>query len=91
MNSSRSNAAAILDRLIDPEKGAGHDPLRMLLDLRFGDTDLKRMNRLASKARAGTLLEKEQAEIASYELVGHLLSLLKSKARRMLKKSSNGA
>jgi uncharacterized protein YnzC (UPF0291/DUF896 family) len=55
----------------------------MLLDLRFSERDLKRMNSLAAKARAGTLTEKDKAELSNYELVGHMLSLLKSKTRRL--------
>ena len=92
MTSDTTNAAAILDRLLESEKApATRDPLRMVLDLRFAPADLKRMNCLAGRARAGTLTDEERAALANYELVGHMLSLLKSKARRLLKKTSNGA
>ena len=38
-----------------------------------------------AKAKAGTLTADEQVEIDNYERVGHMLSLMKSKARRSLK------
>ena len=40
---------------------------------------------LSAKARAGTLTAKEVAEAGKYELVGHLLNIMQSKARRSLK------
>ena len=40
----------------------------------------------------GTLLADEQVEIDNYERVGHMLSLMKSKARRSLRgKRAKGA
>ena len=92
MTLETANAAAILDRVIDPERTPRTtDPVHMLLDLHFSQADIKRMNQLAAKARAGTLTEKERTALSNYELVGHMLSLLKSKARRMRKTFSNGA
>ena len=40
------------------------------------------MHELAEKARAGTLTVEEHVEMDNYERVGHLLSLMKSKARK---------
>jgi hypothetical protein len=57
--------------------------MHMLLDMQFSERGIKRMNSLAAKARAGTLTRMEQAELSNYELVGHMLSLLKSKTRRL--------
>jgi hypothetical protein len=50
------------------------------------------MRELSAKAREGTLSAAEQMEINNYERVGHVLSLMKSKARRSLKNrgGSNG-
>jgi len=47
---------------------------------------------LGAKAQEGTLTPKEQAEINNCEKVGHILSLMKSKARRSLKgrRAANG-
>jgi hypothetical protein len=44
------------------------------------------MRELLAKAKTGTLLAAEQVEIDNYERVGHMLSLMKSKARRSLKR-----
>jgi hypothetical protein len=43
------------------------------------------MNVLAERAREGTLTPEESAELDSYLHVGSLVSLLQSKARRLLK------
>ena len=43
------------------------------------------MRQLSAKARAGTLTAEEDAEAGKYELVGHLLNIMQSKARRSLK------
>jgi hypothetical protein len=49
------------------------------------------MHSLAAKARAGTLTDDEQAQIEAYSRISSLLGILKSKARRALKRrSSNG-
>ena len=49
------------------------------------------MRTLAAKARAGTLTSDEQAEVEAYSRIGSLLGILKSKARRALKRrTSNG-
>ena len=43
------------------------------------------MRELSAKARAGTLTAEEDAEAGRYELLGHLLGIMQSKARRSLK------
>jgi hypothetical protein len=43
------------------------------------------MHELAEKARAGTLTLEEHIEMDNYERVGHVLSLMKSKARKKLR------
>ena len=58
---------------------------RAILSLRFQHDDLDRMNQLAEGARQGSLTDEKQAEVDSYERIGHFLSLLKSKARLSLK------
>jgi hypothetical protein len=40
-------------------------------------------------ALAGTLSVNENAEMSKYELVGHLLNIMQSKARRSLKSGRN--
>jgi len=49
------------------------------------------MHTLAAKARAGTLTSDEQAEVEAYSRISSVLGILKSKARRALKRrTSNG-
>jgi len=58
---------------------------RAILNLDFQQTDKDRMRELLAKAKEGTLTANEKVEIDNYERVGHMLSLMKSKARRSLK------
>jgi hypothetical protein len=77
----------ILGRLIRPERNnLPPTAARAILKIDFDPSDRERMRELSEKARAGTLTRDEQAEINSYELVGHLLDLLHSKARQSLKR-----
>jgi len=46
------------------------------------------MNFLAAKAREGSLIEQESAELENYRHVGRLLEVLKSKARLSLKSNA---
>lgn len=77
-----NHEADILARVIapgTPELTA--QTANMLLTLDFPPEDRERMHHLATKAGNGELTEDEQREIDAYERVGHVLSLLKSKAR----------
>src|SRR5262245_31018225 len=78
--------AAILARLVGSE-GLDMSPeaARAILAIDFGARDKGRMRELSAKAREGTLSSDEQAEIDSYERVGHFLNVLQSKARRSLR------
>ena len=64
---------------------------RYLLALGFRQEEREKMHALSLKAQEGTLTPEEKAEIDCYERVGHLLSILKSKARRALKGRRRGA
>ena len=55
--------------------------MKYLLSINFRTGDIDRMNQLAEQAQAGTLSEKDIAELESYRRVGHLLALMQSKAR----------
>jgi hypothetical protein len=59
-----------------------------LLTLEFPPEDRERMHELAARARAGSLSAAELEEAEDYAFVGSLLSILKSKARRVLKTRS---
>ncbi len=91
---SPNTETAILTRLITagdetsaraclPDEAA-----RYLLSLEFQESDVLRMNQLAEKAREGALSPGEQEETDNYRHVGHLLALLRSKARRSLRSSA---
>lgn len=81
-----SRESAILSRIIAPERPElSSEVARAILSLRFQHDDLDRMNQLAEGARQGSLTDEKQAEVDSYERIGHFLSLLKSKARLSLK------
>jgi flagellar motor switch protein FliG len=82
-----SSEAALWGRLFDPTSHElSTDLARYILTLRFPQPDIDRMHELAEKARAGSLTLEEHIELDNYERVGHVLSLMKSKARKALKK-----
>ena len=85
--------AAIFGRVLEPEEATlDVAAARAILDLDFKQPDKDRMRTLLAKAKKGTLTAKEKIEIDNYERVGHMLSLMKSKARRSLKGGQdNGA
>lgn len=87
---SPTTEVTIFGRLL--ENGGDTMPLnvaRFFIRLDFRPEDRDRMHQLAEKARAGSLTSGERHEIDSYDLVGHLLSSLKSRARRALKNAGN--
>ena len=78
--------AAILGRLMQARDGGmRRDVAEYLLAIDFDADDTERMNALAERAREGNLTTEEAAELDSYLHVGSLLSILQSKARRLLK------
>ena len=81
-----NHEADILSRLLAPgTPELTRQTAKMLLMLDFPPEDRERMNHLAAKAGDGALTDDEQGEIDAYERVGHILSLLKSKARVWLR------
>ena len=77
--------AQILTRVIAPEDSSlDRKAAEAILQMGFKAVDKQRMDELAEKAGHGSLSPDERAEAESYERVGHLISLLKSKARRSL-------
>ncbi|HWG44248.1 MAG TPA: hypothetical protein VN688_15825 [Gemmataceae bacterium] len=84
--------AAILTRLAGPDEPIlSPETAKGILALGFNPADKDRMHDLAAKARAGMLTSDEQAEIEAYSRVSSLLGILKSKARRALKRrTTNG-
>ena len=83
---------AILERLLRAERADfSAAAARSLLKIDFEPADRERMHQLAVKAQDGTLTAAEQAEIDAYEVVGHLLGLMHSKARLSLKGQKSSA
>ena len=84
-----TSEVAIFGRILEPEQATLSAAVaRAILALAFAPADRDRMRELSAKARDGTLTPAEHTEINNYERVGHVLSLMKSKARRSLKSRS---
>jgi hypothetical protein len=83
-----ASEAALWGRLLDPVSAdLSPEAARYILGLQFPQSDMDRMHELAEKSRAGALTLEEHIEMDNYERVGHVLSLMKSKARKSLKKA----
>ena len=81
-----ASEVSILNRILRPgEPTFSPEGAQDILSLGFSESDKQRMRELSAKARAGTLTADEDAEAGRYELLGHLLGILQSKARRSLK------
>jgi hypothetical protein len=84
--------AAILARIAGPDEPAlSAATARGFLTLGFSPADQDRMHELAAKAREGNLMSDEQAEVEAYSRIGSLLGILKSKARRALKRRTSNS
>lgn len=74
--------ADILAHVISPDQpDLPPESARAILELKFDQTALERMNDLAEKNRAGALSEAERMEMEKYLRVGQFLNLLQAKAR----------
>ena len=82
-----STEAAIWERVIHPDGEITPRAARAILKLTFPLHDRVRMHELALKAQQGNLTPDDKLQIDDYERVGTMLSTLKSKARRVLKRS----
>jgi hypothetical protein len=81
---------AIWERVFVPDaRRITPDQARYLLDARFPQADLDRINELSAKADAGTLEPEEKTELERYVHVGQLLSILKAKIRGRMKKTAS--
>jgi hypothetical protein len=80
-----ASEVSILNRILQPNVPTfSPKAAQEILALDFDQSDKDRMRQLSAKARAGTLTVDEDKEAGKYELVGHLLYILQSKARRSL-------
>src|SRR4051794_22722754 len=92
MPSTHTDASevSILNRLLRPDAPTfSPEGAQDILALDFDQADKDRMRELSAKARAGTLTAEEVAEAGRYELLGHLLNVMQSKARQSLKGQRN--
>jgi hypothetical protein len=78
---------AILDRIIEPQRG-GFSPehARYVLSLDFSPDEHARYAALCEMAQAGTLSDQERADLDDFLAVNALLTILQAKARISLKK-----
>lgn len=74
--------------ILHPDDQLPPGAARALLGLSFPKQDVARMHELSAKARAGALTPEESAEMDNFERVGSILSVLKSKARQVLKRTA---
>jgi hypothetical protein len=56
-----------------------------ILELAIPDVERARMKTLLSKAKSGRLTREESLDLDEYERAGNMLSVLKARARRVLK------
>jgi hypothetical protein len=77
---------SILARVLGNEKGRLSVAMaRHILTLGFGEGDKARMHELAVRNQNNALTAAEKEELFAYTKAGTLLSILKSRARRVLK------
>ena len=77
-----SREAAIWARLMrTPKARLTAEAAEYLLSVGFGDSDRRRMARLAQKSESGELTGEERAEFDSYLHIGNWLAVMQSKAR----------
>jgi hypothetical protein len=81
---STPSEADIWERIIHPRGPMSKQAARRMLDLGFTDEDRARMHDLAARNRRGELSDDDEAELDHFCRVGTLLSILKTRARRVL-------
>src|SRR5689334_15330331 len=80
--------AAIWACVIHPNGDLTPQTARALLTLEFDHAERARAHELTTKAQDGSLPPAEEYEADNLERVGTLLAILKSRARKVLKRSS---
>jgi hypothetical protein len=88
---SIASEADIWERIIHPRGPMSKAAARRILGLAFTEEDRARMHDLAERNRRGKLSEEEEAELDDFCRVGTLLSILKVRARRVLKSRTRPA
>ena len=86
-----SQESEILSRVVGPENPSfTPEVAQSILELRFSDADVDRMNERLDKARHGDLSQDDEAQLHGYLFVGAMVDLMHSKARLTLKSSASG-
>jgi hypothetical protein len=89
---SPRSPVAIWERVLLPAKeDLTEEQARYFARLKFPPRDVRRMNSLAAKARAGKLSPPEDEELENYIRIGHLIGILQSRARQALSQTERGA
>ena len=77
--------AAIWERIIHPHGAMSREEAKRIVKLEFSADERQRMHELAERNRAGTIAPGEDEELDHFCRVGNTLSLMKSRARQVLK------
>jgi len=79
---------AIIARVLGKEHGTLSLPMaRHILACEFSEIDKTRMHDLAMRNQDDDLTEREKHELKAYAKAGTLLSILKSRARQVVRKN----
>lgn len=77
--------ALLLARLVVPVRpNLAPEVAAYLAQLHFDEIDVRHIDELAAKARAGVLSEQERRDLDDYEQVGLILERIKSEARQQI-------
>jgi hypothetical protein len=86
VNATTDNEVTILARILGNDREQlPREMARYLLTLGFSERDKARMHSLAVRNQEDALDAAEKDELIAYAKAGTVLSILKSKARRVLK------
>lgn len=80
-----NSEVAIWERIIHPTGSMFRATAERIVELEFTDDERQRMHELAERNRSGTLAPGDDEELDNFCRVGTTLSLLKSRARQVLK------
>lgn len=88
-NGTFATETDILEQVIDSNGSAmAPDAAKAILDWRFSEEAVARINALAEKNRQGTIAPAECALLERYQRVGNFLNLIHAKARCSLTQPS---
>lgn len=83
--SPSDSEADIWERIIYPRGAMSKEAAQRILELAFTDEDRARMHSLAERNRRGEISDDDEAKLDHFWRVGTLLSILKVRARRILR------